>query len=78
MSTATNREFAQRRAFGARVGALREEQGMSQEALAYAAGLDRSYTGGVEWGEQNVSLDKICLIARALGVGPGSLVAGGE
>lgn len=73
MPTATDKEFAQRRAFGTRVRALREEQGMSQEALAYAAGLDRSYMGGVERGERNVSLDNIYRIANALGTALGSL-----
>jgi len=74
MPTATDKEFAQRRAFGARVRALREEQGMSQEALAYAAGLDRSYMGGVERGERNVSLDNIYRIAGALDTPAGSLL----
>lgn len=73
MPTATDKEFAQRRAFGARVRALREEQGMSQEALAYAAGLDRSYMGGVERGQRNVSLDNIYRIADALAVEPALL-----
>lgn len=74
MPTATDKEFAQRRAFGARVRALREEQGMSQEALAYAAGLDRSYMGGVERGERNVSLDNIYRIAEALGAAAAKLL----
>lgn len=73
MPTATDKEFAQRRAFGAGVRALREEQGMPQEALAYAAGLDRSYIGGVERGQRNVSLDNIYRIASALGVTVGVL-----
>lgn len=75
MPTATEKEYAQRRAFGARVRALREEQGMSQEALAHAAGLDRSYMGGVERGQRNVSLDNIYRIAGALGVPAATLFA---
>ena len=73
MPTATEKEYAQRRAFGARVRALREEQGLSQEALAHAAGLDRSYMGGVERGQRNVALDNIHRIADALNVEAGDL-----
>jgi len=49
---------------------------MSQEQLADASGLDRSYIGGVERGERNVSLLNITKIARALGVSPKDLLEG--
>jgi transcriptional regulator with XRE-family HTH domain len=54
--------------FGNRVRQLRKCRGWSQEDFAHRAGLDRSYMGGVERGERNVSLENICLIAKALGV----------
>jgi transcriptional regulator with XRE-family HTH domain len=53
---------------------LRHEAGISQEDLAYAADLDRSYVGQVERGERNISLDNIYRLAKALGVPPSSLL----
>ena len=47
---------------------LRQQKGMSQEALALACDLDRSYIGSVERGERNISLVNIHRISRALGV----------
>jgi len=57
-----------KQAFGARLRELRKQAGMSQEGLAHACGLDRTYIGGVERGERNVSLVNIHRIAAALGV----------
>jgi len=59
--------------FGARIRTLRIEKGWSQEELASNAGLDRSYVGGIERGERNVSLKNICLLAKTLGVSVKSL-----
>jgi transcriptional regulator with XRE-family HTH domain len=59
--------------FGQRVRELRTARGLSQEAFAQLAGLDRSYMGGVERGERNISLENICQIAEALQVPPGEL-----
>ena len=52
--------------FGCRVRDLRVAQGMSQEALAQKSGLHRTYIGGVERGERNISLVNIEKIAQAL------------
>jgi transcriptional regulator with XRE-family HTH domain len=57
-----------REAFGSRLRELRIARGLSQEDLAHEAGLDRSYVGGVERGQRNVSLDNIHKLAEALGV----------
>ena len=56
--------------FGRRARQLRTAAGVSQEAFAHAAGIDRSYYGSIERGERNVSLDNICRIAAGLGVPP--------
>ena len=47
---------------------LRVEQEMSQERLAYDAGVDRSYLGGLERGEANPTIDLLERIADTLGV----------
>jgi DNA-binding XRE family transcriptional regulator len=52
--------------FGYRVRELRKVKGLSQEALALECDLDRTYVGGVERGERNISLLNIHKIARAL------------
>jgi transcriptional regulator with XRE-family HTH domain len=60
--------------FGSRVRAIRTQRGLSQEGLAYRSGLDRSYMGGVERGERNLSVWNICRIANALDIPPGELM----
>lgn len=55
-------------AFGGAVRALRRRRGWSQEEFADRAGLHRTYVGGIERGERNVSLINIGRIAAALDV----------
>jgi transcriptional regulator with XRE-family HTH domain len=62
-----------RLAFGRRVRSLRKACGMSQEQLADAAGLHRTYVSSLERGERNVGLDNVVILARALGVSPAQL-----
>jgi transcriptional regulator with XRE-family HTH domain len=59
--------------FGSRVRQLRTRKGFSQEHLAALCGLDRTYIGGVERGERNISLLNIHKMAKALGVTPREL-----
>ena len=54
--------------FGERVRSLRQSKGLSQEELAFKAGMHRTYLGGIERGERNPSLRNIAAIAKALGV----------
>jgi ribosome-binding protein aMBF1 (putative translation factor) len=44
----------------------RKEQGLSQELLAVDAGVDRSYMGGIERGEHNLTVMSLVRIASAL------------
>ena len=60
-------------AFGSRVRAIRISIALSQEELAQRAGIDRTYVGGVERGERNLSLLNIKRLADALGVHPREL-----
>lgn len=41
---------------------------ISQEALALAAGIDRSYLGGIERGEHNVAVVNLVKIGQCLGM----------
>jgi transcriptional regulator with XRE-family HTH domain len=53
---------------GGHVRSIRLAKGISQEDLAARAGLHRTYVGGVERGERNVSLINLAKIAAALEV----------
>lgn len=53
-------------ALGAGIRRRRKELGLSQEALALATDLDRSYVGGVERGEHNLSFISISRLSLAL------------
>ena len=61
--------------FGATLRQFRLRAGYSQEGLADAAGLDRTYIGSVERGERNLSLVNIVRIARTLQIPPTDLLA---
>ncbi len=47
--------------------------GLSQEALAVDAGIDRSYMGGIERGEHNITAINLVKIAAALQLKPSEL-----
>jgi transcriptional regulator with XRE-family HTH domain len=63
-----------RTAFAANVVRLRRAKGLSQKALAYEAGVNRSYLALVEAGRHYVGLEIIGKLAEALEVEPTELL----
>ena len=66
------------RAVGANVRRLREGRGLSQEAFARELDYHRTYIGGVERGERNLTLQSVERLARALDVAPWELLQPSE
>ncbi len=60
--------------FGNSVRKLREQKGLSQEALADLSRLHRTYIGGIERGERNVGFLNLLRLSKALKVLPSELV----
>jgi len=59
--------------FGERLRALRTERGISQEELCRMIKTHRNFVGYVERGKENICLDNILSLARALKVNPADL-----
>jgi len=57
-----------RKRFGGNVRRLRKQLGLSQEAFALTANIDRTYVSGVERGARNPSLTVAQKFASGLGV----------
>ena len=53
-------------ALGRAIRQKRRDAGISQEALAHHAGIDRSHMGKIERGERNVSVLNVLKIADSL------------
>jgi len=60
---------------GNNIKKYRKLLGISQEELAERAKLHRTYIGGIERGERNITLDSLQTIANALNITPVELIA---
>lgn len=60
---------------GENVRRLREERGLSQEGLAFEAGMHRTYVSGIERGVRNPTVTVLERLAIALKVAMADLVA---
>jgi transcriptional regulator with XRE-family HTH domain len=47
---------------------IRVKRGLSQERLAFDAGIDRSYVGGLERQEENPTVDLLDRLAKTLSI----------
>ncbi len=63
----------QRQAFADNVRVAREKAGLTQEQLAWAAGLHQTEIARIESGRRNPGLDTVFKVARGLGVRSGDL-----
>lgn len=59
---------------GQNLRALRQALGLSQEAFADVAGVHRTYMGGLERGERNLTLQSLEQLAERIGVDPEELL----
>ncbi|MBM4182906.1 MAG: helix-turn-helix transcriptional regulator [Gemmatimonadetes bacterium] len=77
-ATRRAKRFGPSVALGTVIRTRRTERGLSQESLAAACGLDRTYVGGLERGERNPTLKVLWQLAEALGTAPSALLADAE
>lgn len=61
---------------GQRIRAQRKALGWTQEELADNAEIDRSYIGGVERGQRNLTFNVLCKICEALRCDVATLTTG--
>jgi transcriptional regulator with XRE-family HTH domain len=62
------------RTVGHNLRAYRQARGLSQEAFADVLGVHRTYMGGVERGERNLTLKSLERIAQRINVDPITLL----
>lgn len=61
---------------GSRIRIARTALGYNQRGFAVACGLNRTYFGGVERGERNVTFSVLCMICVTLGCDVAALTGG--
>jgi transcriptional regulator with XRE-family HTH domain len=66
------------RALGDAIRELRQERGLSQEALADRAKMSGNYVGDTERGERNISMRALWQLADGLGVSAVDLLRSAE
>lgn len=66
---------ALRKKIGARIRALREEAGLTQEALAWKCEIPKPHLSRIERGENLPSLPIVFALAKGLGVEPFDILA---
>lgn len=66
------------RRLGDRLRAYRRQRGLSQEAFATVLGVHRTYMGGLERGERNLTLQSVERLAHRLGVDPSDLLCSSD
>jgi transcriptional regulator with XRE-family HTH domain len=59
---------------GTTIRALRKAKGWSQETLAHTVGIDRSYMGGIERGEHNLTIINLQKISQHLEIDLSQLI----
>lgn len=62
------------RIVGRNLRAYRKGRGLSQEEFADVLGVHRTYMGGIERGERNLTLKSVERIARCIDLEPRSLL----
>ena len=65
-------------ALGRAVRTVRQDLGLSQEELADRSGMHRTYVGGIERGERNISYANMLRLAGALGLPASQLLSRAE
>ncbi len=65
-----------RKILGENLRTYRKQAKMSQEKLAEKAELHHNFIGNIERGEENVSVDALFRIARALNIQVSDLIVG--